>query len=160
LNRSGREALVLVGAALVIGFGVNAVRDEPLPMTGSLDPPPPRELGADLSAQSTGEALRQWEEGVFFLDVRSRDAYEARRIAGAFWLEAEQFADRYFDVVAGFGAEIPLFVYGAGSDSFAVRRVAAELLDLGHEVGLAVCGLEELIAAGVDAEDGPSEGMP
>ena len=160
MSRTAFEALVLVGAAVAIGFGVNAARDEPLPLTASLDPPPPRESGADLTTQSTGVALRQWEEGAFFLDVRSRDEYEDRRVAGAFSLEADQFEDRYFDVLAGFGTEIPVFVYGAGPDSFAVRRVAAQLLDLGHDVGLAVCGLEELLAAGLDAEAGPAEGMP
>ena len=37
MNRAVREALVLAGAGLAIGFGWNAARDEPLPLSGSLD---------------------------------------------------------------------------------------------------------------------------
>lgn len=160
MSRTAREAIGLAAAAVAIGFALNGLRADPLPLSGSLGPPPAPEPGAGLPANTSGEALTFWEEGAFFLDVRARDAYEERRVAGAFSFEAERSSDRYFEVVAGFGDEIPLFVYGAGPDSFAVRRVAAELIDLGHEVGLAVCGLEGLLAAGIDSEEGPAEGLP
>jgi hypothetical protein len=145
---------------VVVGFGLNGFRSEPLSLSGALAPPPAPEPGADLPAHTAGEALGPWEEGAFFLDVRARGAYDDRRVAGAFSFEAERSSDRYFDVVAAWGDEIPLFVYGAGPDSFAVRRVAAELIELGHDVGLVVCGLDGLVDAGLDFEEGPAEGMP
>jgi len=160
LSRGAGEALILAGAAALVGFGLNAFRAQPLPLRGDLGPPPAPEPGAGLPAQTAAEALEAWESGAFFLDVRSPDAWEERRVAGSFSFEAEHSADRYFEVVSGLGDVIPLFVYGAEPDSFAVRRVAAELLELGHDVGLAVCGLDALIAAGIDADEGPGEQVP
>ncbi|MGH2571859.1 MAG: rhodanese-like domain-containing protein [bacterium] len=160
MSRRAREALALVVAAVLIGFGLNGLRDDPLPLTGSLKPPPVPEPGAGLPARTREEALRSWEDGALFLDVRPRDAYDARRVAGAISFEAERAEDRYFEAVAPLGADVPLFVYGAGPDSFAVRRVTAELRDLGHQVDLAVCGLDELIGAGIAVEEGPAEGTP
>ena len=160
MSRRGREALALAGAAVLIGFGLNGMRDEPLPLTGSLGPPPAPEPGAGLPARTREEALRFWEEGALFLDVRSHDDYDARRVAGAISFEAERAEARYYEAVAPLGADVPLFVYGAGPDSFAVRRVTAELRDLGHQVDLVVCGLDELVAAGIAVEEGPAEGTP
>jgi hypothetical protein len=160
LSRRAREALALVGASVLVGLGWNGIREDPLPFRGSLEPPPPPEPGAGLPASTREDALLSWEEGAVFLDVRSREAYDARHVAGAVSFEAERSGDRYFEVVAPLGVEVPLFVYGDGPDSFAVRRVAAELLDLGHRVDLAVCGLEELIAAGIGAGEEVPEGTP
>ena len=160
MSRAAREALGLAGAAVLIGLGLNGFRAEPLPLRGSLEPPPAPEPGAGLPARPPEEALIAWEEGAFFLDVRPREAWDERRVAGAFSFEAESSADRYFEVVAAFGDEIPLFVYGAGPDSFAVRRVAAELIELGHDVGFVVCGLDGLIDAGLDFDEGFAEELP
>ena len=56
---------------------------------------------------------------------------------------------------------LPLFLYGAGADSFAVRRTAALLDEFGHaDVRFVVNGLEELLAAGIDAAEGPEEDAP
>ncbi|HMB70979.1 MAG TPA: rhodanese-like domain-containing protein [bacterium] len=130
-------------------------------MSGSLDPPPVPEAGQDLPASGADEAVARWNEGAFFLDIRPRDEWESRRVSGAFPFEAERFDDVYFEVVASFGTEVPLFVYGAGPDSFAVRRVVAKLQDLGHfDVGFVTGGLPELTAAGVGTAGGPEEGMP
>jgi hypothetical protein len=147
-----------VGAAVLIGFGLNGIREDPLPLTGSLEPPPAPEPGAGLPSRTPVEALRSWEDGALFLDVRARDMYDARRVAGALSFEAERSEARYFEAIAPLGVEVPLFVYGAGPDSFAVRRVTAELRDLGHQVDLAVRGLDELVAAGIPVEEGPPEG--
>jgi hypothetical protein len=160
LSRRGYEALALVGAAVLIGFGLNGLRDDSLPLTGSLGPPPAPEPGAGLPARTREEALRSWEDGVIFLDVRRQDDYDARRVARAISFEADRAESRYYEAVAPLGAEVPLFVYGAGPDSFAVRRVTAELRDLGHLVDLAVCGLDELVAAGIAVDEGPPEGTP
>lgn len=146
---------------MILGLGGNAVRRDPLPLSGSLDPPPAAEAGQDLPASDAGEAMARWNEGAFFLDIRSREEWEAERVSGAFGFEAERFDDRYFEVVASFGTDVPLFVYGAGPDSFAVRRVVARLRELGHgDVGFVTGGLPELTAAGIGTASGPEEGMP
>lgn len=132
-----------------------------MPLSGSLDPPPAPEPGQELPAASPADAVARWNEGAFFLDIRPEEDWEARRVSGAFSFEAERFDDRYFDVIASFGADVPLVVYGAGPDSFVVRRVAARLLDLGHtDVELVVGGLAGLLAAGAGEARGPEEGMP
>ena len=157
------QALQLVVASAVIGLGMNALRDEPLSFTEALDagdPPPAAEPGVDLPADEPSAAVAGWEEGAFFLDVRSRADFDAHRVAGAFSLPADGFENGYFELVATLPLEIPLFVYGAGPDSHLVRRVVAGLLEYGHEqVSVMVCGLDPLVDAGVGDEAGP-EGTP
>lgn len=152
------SAILIAGAAL--GLCTNAFREPPLPFRGSLDPPPAPELGSDLPAASVEEAARRWEEGAFFLDVRTLPEWEDRRVSGSLSVAADEFDDRYFAVVADLGTEVPLFVYGSGPDSHAVRRVAARLQELGHaDVGFVAGGLDALLAAGLGAASGP-EGVP
>jgi rhodanese-related sulfurtransferase len=151
--------LCILGAGL--GLGANLVREDPLPLGGSLDPPAPPEPGATLPAASAEEALGWWEEGAFFLDVRAPEAFEERHVAGALRLAPEEFDRRYGETLGSLPEDVPLFVYGAGPDSFAVRRVAQRLLDYGHSrVGLAVCGLEALLGAGLGGAEGPEEVLP
>lgn len=155
------QAAFLLVASAAIGFFGNAIREEPLPLSGSLDPPPPPEEGAGLPADSPSAAVAGWEEGAIFLDVRSRDEYDVERVSGSFSLDASEFDRRYFEVVAPLGNSAPLFVYGAGPDSHVVRRVAAKLMAYQHpEVGLVVCGIEGLREAGVDIVTGPDGSMP
>lgn len=156
-----RQTLVLLALSTAVGFGVNAFRSEPLPMTGSLEPPPPPEAGSDFPVTSPEEALLAWEEGAFFLDLRDPLAWEEERVSGSFSVAATSFEDRYFHVVADFGLELPLVVYGAAPDSFEARRAAARLVDLGHvDVRLVTDGLQALLAAGITPEQGPAPGMP
>jgi rhodanese-related sulfurtransferase len=89
------------------------------------------------------------------VDVRSPAEFEARRVAGALSLPAEELEDRYFDSVAALDLAQPLVVYGAAADSFAIRRVAHELGDRGHaDVKLVLCDPDELFARGVAAAEG------
>jgi rhodanese-related sulfurtransferase len=158
---AGRQALVLVALGAAIGFGANALRPEPLPLSGSLEPPPPPEPGADLPVTPPAETPAAWEEGAFFLDIRNPAAWEERRVAGSFPFPADSFDDRYFEVVADFGTELPLVVYGAAADSFEVRRTAARLIDLGHaDVRVVTAGLDAILDAGVGEDGGPPGGMP
>jgi rhodanese-related sulfurtransferase len=160
VSSRGAQAVLLVALAAAWGLGMNLVRREPLPLRGALTPPPPPETGAGLPAIAADAALFAFESGAFFVDTRDRAVYEQRRVAGAVSVPADDFQARYFDVVAGLGADAALVVYGAGADSFAVRRVAQELRDLGHtDVQLVVCGLDSLLARGLDASQGP-EGTP
>jgi rhodanese-related sulfurtransferase len=146
---------------VIVGLGANAFRGDPLPLSGSLDPPPEPEAGQDLPGTDAAAAVARWNAGAFFLDVRSPEEWEEERVAGAFAFDADRFDDRYFDVVAAFGPEVPLFVYGAGPDSFAVRRVVAKLRELGHsDVAFVTGGLRELAAAGIGTASGPEEGTP
>jgi rhodanese-related sulfurtransferase len=144
--------------AAAFGLGRNALGPEPLPWTGTIGGPGEPEPGAGLPSVSAPEAAAAWEGGTFFLDVRSRDSFEERRVSGALPLPIADLENAYFDAVAPLGAEFPVLVYGAGADSFEVRRAAQYLLDLGHaDVSLAVCGVEGLITAGVDPAAGPAE---
>ena len=147
-----RQALAILVAGAVLALTANALRHRPLPFSGSLDPPPEREPGSDLAATPLEEVARRWQEGEFFLDVRPASDWERLRVSGSLSVPADEFEDRYFDVVAQFGTEVPLFVYGAGPDSHVVRRVVAQLRELGHEeIGFVTGGVDELIAAGVGA---------
>jgi len=70
-------------------------------------------------------------------------------------MQAQEFPQSYYDIVPPLDSAIPLVVYGAGPDSFAVRRVTAELMDIGHaQVAPAVCGIEGLLAVGLPSEAG------
>jgi rhodanese-related sulfurtransferase len=151
-----RQGLAILLASCAVGFGVNAMRPEPLPMRGSLDPPPEPESGSGLAAISAADARARWEGGSVFVDVRTRAEWVGGRIAGAVSADASSFPQSYFDITPPLDPAIPLVVYGAGADSFAVRRVAGELVEMGHgDVALAVCGMAALAAFGV-----PTEGEP
>ena len=158
MSPGSRQALLLLALSAVVGLGANPFRQEPLSYTASLEPPPEAEPGADLAPTDLSEVLPLWEEGAFFLDVRPLDEFEARRVSGAFSFPPADFDDRYFTVVGPFGDEVPLFVYGAGPDSFEVRRMAAKLIDYGHSVGFANCGLDCLLELGISEGAGPEEG--
>lgn len=150
MKTAGAQALLLVLLAVAWGFGANARRNEPVPLSGPMGPPPLPEAGAGLVAIPAEAALAAWESGTFFVDVRDSADYSAGHVSGAVLLPAGEFDARYFDLVATLGADVPLLVYGAGPDSFAVRHVAQELLDRGHRsVDLAVCGVDALHAAGL-----------
>ena len=156
-----RQAIVLALLAGGIGLGLNALRGEPLPLSGSLDPPAPAEPGADLPATPPEAAHAAWEEGAFFLDVRDLVAWEELRVAGSFSFPETDFDLRYFEVVADFGPDLPLVVYGEAVDPWPVRRTAAKLIDLGHlDVRLVTEGLEGLLGAGIAGTSGPAEGGP
>lgn len=160
MSSRGAQAFLLVALAAAWGLGVNAFREKPLPLRGALAPPPPAETGTGLAAIAPEAALFAFESGAFFVDVRDHASYEQQRVVGALSIPADEFQARYFDALAGMGTSAALVVYGAGPDSFAVRRVAQELTDLGHaDVQLVVCGLDGLLASGVDAAHG-SEAMP
>ena len=74
-------------------------------------------------------------------------------MAGSVSMQAQGFPQSYYDIVPPIDSAIPLVVYGSGPDSFAVRRVAAELIDIGHaQVNPAVSGVEALLAAGIPSE--------
>ena len=156
-----RQSLAYLGAAVVLGVGLNSLRPEPLPLTGPVGPPPPPEAGAGLPASSAAEAYESWLAGTFFLDLRPRDDWEARRVAGSWSLDAGDFENRYFEIGGILDPSLPLFLYGAGADSFAVRRTVALLGEFGHaDVKFVVDGLDGLLAAGIDAAEGPQEDAP
>ena len=159
---SGRVAQVLLLLALAVawGFGANALRPDPMPLRGAVEPPPPPESGSDLPAAPAEAALTAWESGAFFVDVRDSIAFTERHVSGALFVPAADFDGHYFDVVASLGPEVPLLVYGAGADSFEVRHVAQELKDRGHTiVDLVVCGADSLYALGLAPAMG-EEGLP
>lgn len=149
---------MLLALSVVLGFGANLLRSEPLPLSGPLDEPGPPPPGAELPSLAAPDAVAAWENGRFLLDVRDPLDFEASRVAGAFPFPADDFENAYFDIVAGFDAEMPLLVYGAGADSLTVRQAAQYLIDRGHtDVVLAVCGVDGLLEAGADPGEGPAE---
>lgn len=158
MTRGGRQAIGLLLASVILGVGTNFLRSAPLSWTEALDaddPPPAAEPGAGLPARDASAAVAGWEEGAFFVDARPRSDFEDRRVPGAFSLPANEFEQSYLDVAMDLPLELPLFVYGAGPDSHLVRRVAAELMNYGHEqVELVVCGLDGLVDAGMAEETG------
>ncbi len=159
MTSRGAQVLLLLALAGAWGFGVNALRSDPLPLRGAIGPPPVAEAGADLPSITAIAARAAWDAGAFFVDVRDPEAYLAGHVAGALSVPADDFDAYYFDHVAALASEIPLVVYGAGPDSFRVRHVAQELTDRGHlGVDLVVCGVDSLYAAGLDA--GSGEAMP
>lgn len=116
------------------------------------------EQGTSLPAISAEEALAQFENGALFVDIRTKDEWGKARVSGAVSMQAQEFPQSYYDIVPPLDSAIPLVVYGAGPDSFAVRRVTAELMDIGHaQVAPAVCGMEGLLAAGIPSEAGGAD---
>jgi rhodanese-related sulfurtransferase len=157
LTDGPKQAVLLLGLAAIFGFGANVLREAPLAFSKSNEPLPP-EPGSDLVSSTAEDALLRWEEGAFFLDVRPREDYERAHVSGAVWLGPAPLSERYVETLSSFDLAMPLFVYGAGPDSHVVRRQAAELSSFGHaDVKLAVCGLDGLIAAGVDSESAPGD---
>jgi rhodanese-related sulfurtransferase len=157
LTKSLRQGLAILLASCAVGLGGNALRREPLPYQDSLDPPPEPEAGTDLPAISPEDAHARWEGGAMFVDVRPREEWSQGRIMGASSVDAAGFPQSYFDTASSLDPAIPLVVYGAGPDSFAVRRVAAGLGEMGHgDVALVVCGLAGLEATGISTEKGES----
>lgn len=155
---ASREALVLLLVGAGLGLGGNALRPEPLPFTAPEAPPSPSEPGASLDTTGAAEAAEAWRAGAFFLDVRPVGEFEARRVAGALPLPADGLEDAYYGTVVGLGVDVPLVVYGAGADSFTVRRVSQFLIDLGHaDVSCVTDGVDALLSVGIDAGDGPAE---
>jgi rhodanese-related sulfurtransferase len=153
-----RQALAILIAGAALGVSANPFRERPLPFSGSLDPPAAREPGSDLAASPIQDAASRWQEGAFFLDVRPSSDWERLRVSGSLSVPADEFDDRYFGDLVQLGTEVPLFVYGAGPDSYVVRRVVAQLRDLGHaQVGFVTGGLDALLAAGLGAASGPEE---
>jgi rhodanese-related sulfurtransferase len=157
---ASREALALLLVGAGLGLGGNALRPLPLPFSAPPAEPSPPEPGADLEATGAADAAQAWRDGAFFLDVRPDAEFEARRVAGALPLPADRLEDVYYETVLNLGTDVPLVVYGAGADSFTVRRVTQYLLDLGHaDVACVTDGVDALLAAGIDAGDGPAENL-
>jgi len=148
-----KQSLAILSAAVLLGLVSNRLRDEPLPFRGEVGPPPVPEQGTSLAAISAQDAMAQYENGALFVDVRGKQEWEGQRVAGAVSMQAQEFPQSYYDVVPPIDSAIPLIVYGSGPDSFAVRRIAAELIDIGHaQVTPAVCGVESLLAVGIPGE--------
>jgi rhodanese-related sulfurtransferase len=155
LSSGLKQSLAILTVSVLVGLVSNQMRDEPLPLRGALGPPPVPEQGTSLPAISAEEALTQWESGALFVDVRTKEEWEGARVAGSISMQAQGFPQSYYDIVPPIDSAIPLVVYGSGPDSFAVRRVVAELIDIGHaQVNPAVCGVGGLLAAGVPSEGG------
>jgi rhodanese-related sulfurtransferase len=160
VSSRGTQVLVLIAAAAAWGLLANTLRSKPLPFAGELGPPPIPESGSDLPAITAPSALRAAEAGAFLVDVRAPEDFLARRVAGALSLPESELQARYFDALAQLSLDMPLVVYGAGADSFRVRGVGAELMQLGHQnVDVMVSGFEALVAAGATLAEGAEE-MP
>ncbi|MDP6529337.1 MAG: hypothetical protein QF819_10240 [Gemmatimonadota bacterium] len=156
MNRALRESVLIAVIGAAAGLGGNLLRSEPLPLTGALGPPSVPEAGAGLVASDASEALDRWDAGALFLDVRSAVHFAAGHAVDARSLPAADAQDAYFSVLMDAGLDLPLFVYGAGPDSHAVRSVAAMLGELGHQdVSIWTRGLGALEDAGVPVDDAP-----
>jgi len=157
---ASREALVLLLVGAGLGLGGNALRPAPLPFTAPELPPSPPEPGASLEATAPAAAAEAWRAGAFFLDIRPAEEFEAARVAGALPLPADRLEDVYYESIVNLGADMPLVVYGDAADPFTVRRVTQFLVDLGHtDVACVTGGVDSLLAAGIDAGEGPAEEM-
>ncbi len=148
-----RQGLAILVVSAAFGLGTNALRPEPLPLRGEIGPPPAPEPGAGLPSLDSAAAHAAWENGSVFVDLRPSEEWAAHHVAGAACMDAAQFPQSYYSIETPLDPAIPLVLYGAGPDSFAVRRVAAELQALGHgDVQLVVMGVDGLAAAGLPTE--------
>lgn len=131
---------------------MNAFRSEPLPLRGEIGPPPEEEPGADLVPLTPEDARVRGESGAVFVDVREVSE-RVGGAAGAVAMPAAEFPGSYYSITPPLDPAIPLTVYGAGPDSFAVRRIVAELSGLGHlDVQFVTCGWNALAEVGIPGE--------
>jgi rhodanese-related sulfurtransferase len=157
LGRAAVEAALLLAVAAPLAFGLNAFREEPVPLVAD-----PRlfQLEVDLPVLSTRQTVAAFDAGgSVFLDARGADAFREGHIGGAFSVPADAFLDRYAAIAPLLSGEVAVVVYGAAGGLSDVEKLAKALVSAGvARTSLFLDGYEGWVAAGapMGAGDDPT----
>jgi rhodanese-related sulfurtransferase len=145
----------IILATGILAFSANALRSEPLPLTGdwSIDARMTTVTGKrlDISLQEAEKLFRG--QGVVFLDARSAESYIRGHIQGARslpWQDVDQF---FVEVTEDLKSETPIITYCDGETCSLSHDLAVFLKDMGFmNVRVLVNGWTVWQAAGLPVE--------
>jgi rhodanese-related sulfurtransferase len=119
------EALIIVAAAALLGFGVNSLRPDGLPAAGAA-------AGTADGAITVDEALAHFESGdALFADARAPQDFSAGHIQGARSLPEHEFDAWIGEFLAGTPPEALIITYCDGAQCPLARSLAEKLSALG-----------------------------
>ena len=122
------RALLIVGAALLMGLFINQVSPRGIPLV----PPPEVKPGAgELITLEAAHA--EWSGGaVVFLDAREPADFAAGHIGNALNLPAQSFAEHFGEIAPLLSPEFEVIVYCDGLECDLSHRLAGELRGRGY----------------------------
>ena len=140
-----REALIVTIIAAVVGIGVNAVRDDGIPLVAS-----PEDFSVSTKAElmRIQDARKLFDEGAaVFVDARSAEVFSSKHIEGAINIEPAGNLDD-FSWLAKTDAYI--ITYASRETQRQAGIVADRLIDIGcSKVYVLRGGLEAWLEAGL-----------
>lgn len=105
------QAIVLFAIAIVIGFAVNAMSDDPLPLIAE-----PKVFDEEKYPVVDAETVKNHIENgtAIIIDARDPNEYEEGHIQGALNLPASSFNDYFREIGEGLPRDFPIVVYCQG----------------------------------------------
>jgi rhodanese-related sulfurtransferase len=124
-------AAVIVAVSALSAFALNAIRAESLPLIRPAAVPV--EEGGDPSALSLAKAKQLYDEGVLFIDARSRQEFDQGHIEGAVLLYYAHADAEWETALSGHeDLDAPLVVYCSGEGCNSSEIVADLLRKVGY----------------------------
>jgi len=130
------QSVAILGIAIIIGLGVNALRHESLPLLADW---PARVQtnsapGEDNLVITLEDAeVLYFDRGAVFLDARSKEQYRKGHIEGAKNLPWEDFDRRFPQVMPDIPRDTILIAYCDGESCSLSRELASALLAQGYD---------------------------
>jgi len=135
-----RELIILCSIAVVLAFIVNAVSPKGIALVGDWD----KSKGV-VNAKAKNDAVIHtreidlmqarplFEQGVLFVDARTRDDYDKGHIKGAASLPVEEFWDRIADFQKTYADTLLLITYCSGRECSDSHDLATNLEQVGYK---------------------------
>jgi len=140
-----REALIVTIVAAVVGIGVNAVRDDGIPLVAS-----PEDFSVSTKAElmRIQDAKKLFDEGAaVFVDARSAEVFSRKHIEGAINIEPAGNLDDFSWLTK---ADAYIIAYASRETQRQAGVVADRLIDIGcSKVYVLRGGLEAWLEAGL-----------
>ncbi len=128
IKRIAWQMVLLLGISAVLGFSVNTMSDDPLPLKR---PPKPKGEWPLLSAE---EVLERIEEGFgLLIDAREEKEFNLGHLPGALNLPAIEFGEKFEEIGPTLPPDLPLIVYCQGGACDESDTVLRHLKTLGFE---------------------------
>jgi rhodanese-related sulfurtransferase len=125
------QCLTILALSAAVGFGVNAVRSDGLPLAQAA------QSSVQLSQAKGGEigvkdaALLFLGGRAVFLDARSQFEYELGHIKGALHLPPQEFASQYQDIKPHLAGKEAVIAYCDGENCPLSEKLAKHLREVG-----------------------------
>ncbi len=136
------QMLILLGIAVVLGLGSNAVNPNAIPLIGKYQPidygedgiiVPPSAMEGDPPFISLKKAYGMYHDpGTIFLDAREPEDYEHGHIKGAINLPFDYFDEHWPDVEPQLTKDAPVVVYCSGAECESSLYEGRYLSELGY----------------------------